>query len=218
MTETPPPRGVYRAHREKQRRLILDAADRLFDQHGIERVTMADITAATGLMRSTVYQYFANKDEIVWALVQQALEHSAAAMQQALRGVDGPALATIAAILAHLGAELVASPERVRFMAQFDALYARDWSAERLLAVEAQVFAESLASTLTALVRAGIDDGSLRADLDPELTMHAILNAAIGAQRRLASLGPRVEQEYGQPVERLFQEACRVILRGLQAP
>jgi hypothetical protein len=103
-------------------------------------------------------------------------------------------------------------------MAQFDALYARDWSAERLLALEAQLFPAPLSTILTSLVRDGIADGSLRPDLDPDLTLHSILNAAIGIQRRLASLGERVEQEYGQPIERLFAEACRVILCGLQAP
>jgi AcrR family transcriptional regulator len=114
--------------------LILEAAQTLFDLRGIERVTMADITAATGLMRSTIYQYFSSKDEIIWALVQQVLEHTNAILQQTLQGVDGTALATITAILGHLRDELVAHPEKVRFMAQFDALYARDWSAEQLLA------------------------------------------------------------------------------------
>jgi AcrR family transcriptional regulator len=179
---------------------------------------MTDITAASGLMVSTLYQYFSNKDEIVWALVQQVLEHSAASLQQRLQDSTGSALTAITAILTHLGDELVASPERVRFMAQFDALYARDWSAEQLLALEAQVMPQSLAAALTALVREGIADGSLRPDLDPELTMHSVLNAAIATQRRLASLGSRVEQEYGQPIDRLFHEACRVLLRGLQAP
>jgi AcrR family transcriptional regulator len=218
MAEPQPPRRVYRAHREKQRRHILSTAQALFDQRGIDRVTMTDITAATGLMASTIYQYFSNKDEIVWALVQQVLESSAAGLQQHLQEAAGSALTTIAAILNYLGNELIGSPEHVRFMAQFDALYTRDWSAERLLALEAQVLAQPLAETLTTLVRAGIADGSLRPDLDPELTMHSVLNAAVATQRRLASLGTRVEQEYGQPVDRLFNEACRLILRGLEAP
>jgi AcrR family transcriptional regulator len=216
MDQNPPSRRVYRAHREKQRGLILDAAERLFDLRGIERVTMADIITATGLMRSTIYQYFANKDEIVWALVQQVLEHTTAVLQQRLQESDGSALTTITALLAYMGDELVANPERVRFMAQFDALYARDWSAEQLLAIEAQVAPQPLAAALTALARTGIADGSLHPDLDPELTVHSILNAAIAIQRRVASLGDRVEQEYGQPIDRLFHEACRVILRGLQ--
>jgi len=57
-------------------------------------------------------------------------------LQQTLHGVDRTALATIIAILGHLGDELVAHPARVRFMAQFDALYARDWSVEQLLAID----------------------------------------------------------------------------------
>ena len=52
----------------------------------------------------------------------------------------------------------------------------------------------------------------------PRSPCTVLLNAAIALQRRLASLGERVEQEYGQPLDRLFAEACRVILRGLQAP
>jgi hypothetical protein len=47
--------------------------------------------------------------------------------------------------------------------------------------------------------------------------MHAVINAVIGAQRRLASLGERVESEYGQPIDRLFRETIRVILLGLRA-
>jgi AcrR family transcriptional regulator len=218
MGESQPSRRVYGTHREKQRRYILATAQPLFDQHGIERVTMADIIAASGLMRSTIYQYFSNKDEMIWALVQEILEHSKAVRQQILEDPPGSALATIAAIFTHLGNELVANPARVRFMAQFDALYARDWSAEQLLALEAHVFTQALAPTLVALGRAGIADGSLHPDLDPALALHSALNAAIALQRRLASLGERVEQEYGQPIDRLFADACRVILRGLQAP
>jgi hypothetical protein len=121
-------------------------------------------------------------------------------------------------ILELLADELVTHPEQVRFMAQFDALYARDWSAEQMLTLQAQVLPADLGTILTTLVRDGIADGSLRPDLDPELTMHSILNAAIGTQRRLASLGERIEVEYGQPADRLFREAIRVMLLGLRAP
>jgi len=41
------------------------------------------------------------------------------------------------------------------------------------------------------------------------------MNAVIGAQRRLASLGNKVEQEYGQPIERLFRETIRILVLGL---
>jgi hypothetical protein len=47
--------------------------------------------------------------------------------------------------------------------------------------------------------------------------MFHILNTVIGAQRRLASLGNKVELEYGHPIDRLFRETIRVIVLGLRA-
>ena len=102
-------------------------------------------------------------------------------------------------------------------MAQFDAMYARNWPPERLLALESQINPEGF-QYFSKLIREGIADGSLRPDLDPNLTMHAVLNCVIGAQRRLASLGTKVEVEYGQTIDRLFRESIRVILLGLRAP
>ena len=68
------------------------------------------------------------------------------------------------------------------------------------------------------LVREGIADGSLRPDLDPDVTMQAVINTAIGTQRRLASLGNKVELEYGQSIDRLFRETIRVLVLGLREP
>jgi len=208
--------NAYHAHRERQRRRILDAAEKLFDERGIGQVTMADITSASGVRASTLYQYFSNKDEIVWAIVETALEELAVLAKSATDEA-GTALSKITALLEVMAESLEHHPEKVRFLAQFDAMYARDWPAERLLTLEAKINPLGF-RYFSELVRKGIADGSLRADLDPDLTLHAVINAVAGAQRRLASLGSRVEAEYGQPVDRLFRETTRVILLGLRAP
>ena len=209
--------GPYHAHRERQRRRILAAAEELFDIRGIDRVPIADIVAAAGIRASTLYEYFSNKDEIVWTLVEELMRQSSTSVLEAVEEATGPALARITALLEAFGNELVNHPQRVRFMAQFDAMYARDWSAERLLALEDRLFPGRF-EPLSTLIRDGIADGSLRPDLNPDLSMHSVLNAVVGAQRRLASLGNRVEQEYGQPIEVLFRETVRILLLGLRAP
>lgn len=209
--------GPYHAHRERQRRRILAAAEELFDIRGIDRVPIADIVAAAGIRASTLYEYFSNKDEIVWTLVEELMRQSSTRILEAAEEATGPALAKITALLEAFGNELVNHPQRVRFMAQFDAMYARDWSAERLLALEDRLFPGRF-EPLSNLIRDGIADGSLRPDLNPDLSMHSVLNAVVGAQRRLASLGNRVEQEYGQPIEVLFRETVRILLLGLRAP
>jgi AcrR family transcriptional regulator len=207
--------NTYHAHRERQRRRILEAAEKLFDEHGLDRVTMADITSASGVRTSTIYQYFSNKDEIVWAILSEVLEEGTARAKKSIESAT-TGLSKITGLLTFIADELSNKPAKVRFMAQFDAMYARDWPAERLLTLEAQINPQGF-RYFRDLIREGISDGSLRPDLDPDLTMHAVINAVIGAQRRLASLGNKVELEYGQPIDRLFRETIRIIVLGLSA-
>jgi AcrR family transcriptional regulator len=212
--QTSSPR-TYHIHRERQRRRILDAAEKLFDQHGIDRVTMTEIISSTELRTSTIYQYFSSKDDIVWAILEVVLADFSARAKAAIDR-EQTALAKIAALLELMADDLARNQAKVRFVAQFDAMYARDWPAERLLTLEAQINPEGF-EHFSRLIREGIADGSLRADLDPDLTLHAVINAVVGAQRRLASLGGRVELEYGQPVDRMFRETIRLLLVGLRA-
>jgi len=209
------PANAYHAHRERQQRRILDAAWKLFDEHGIDRVTMAEITSASGVQPSTMYQYFSNKDDIVWAILRESMQEMSGRAKQRLDRAPN-AMARLTALLDFMADELATNPIKVRFMAQFDAMYARDWPAERLMTLESQINPEGF-ELFSQVIREGIADGSLRSDLDPDLTMHAVMNAVIGAQRRLASLGKKVELEYGKPVDRLFRETIRVLLLGLRA-
>ena len=209
------PGSTYHRHRERQRRRILEAARRLFDEQGIDRTTMAEAMAASGLRASTLYEYFSKKDDIVWAIFSDMLEEESARAKTAVDGAT-TGLAKIMALLGYMADQLSNDPAKVRFMAQFDAMYARNWPVERLLTLEGQLN-ENGFEGFRRLIREGIADGSLRPDLDPDLTLHAVINAVIGAQRRLASLGTKVELEYGQTIDRLFRETIRIIEFGLRA-
>ena len=205
----------YHLHRERQRRRILEAAKTLFDERGIDRTTMAEIMSASELRASTLYEYFSNKDDIVWAILSEVLEEAAVEVKARIdRATTG--LSRIVALLQYMGDQLANNQAQIRFMAQFDAMYARDWPVERLLTLEGQLNEEGF-KIFGRLIREGIADGSLRPNLNPNLTLHAVINAVIGAQRRLASLGNKVELEYGQPIDRLFQETIRIIELGLRA-
>jgi AcrR family transcriptional regulator len=216
MSNTGVVRQTYTAHRERQRRRILDAARVLFDQKGIDRVTMAEIITSAGLMGSTVYQYFANKDEIVWTLLREVLERFRVVLQEQVDSVQGTALAKITALLKVIGAQLSTAIADVRFMAEFDALYARNWSAEQLIELEEELFPMGI-KQLRTMAQEGIKDGSLRADLNVDTALHAVITTIIASQRRLASLGSRIEKEFGRPIEALMNETIGILLQGLRA-
>jgi TetR/AcrR family transcriptional repressor of nem operon len=62
------PERKMRVSREQvmeNRRAILEAAGRLFREHGFEAVTVAEIMRAAGLTHGGFYGYFASKDELI---------------------------------------------------------------------------------------------------------------------------------------------------------
>jgi AcrR family transcriptional regulator len=199
-----------------QRRVILEAARKLFIRDGIERVGIADIAVEAGLTRATLYQYFANKEDIAWALAQSIFEQTRERVLEPSLAGASTGYEAIERLFAHIIDQFLHDLDQVNFMAQFDHMYARHWSVERLVGLEALVV-PGMVHVYTDLIRRGIADGSLRSDLDPTLTLHALINALVAVQRRFAFLGSKVEAEYGQSTERMLREVCRIILLGLKA-
>jgi AcrR family transcriptional regulator len=64
--------GKYQSH--EQRNAILEAAEKLFLEVGIENTHMIDIAERTGITRVTLYRYFANRDEVALAVHRRLME------------------------------------------------------------------------------------------------------------------------------------------------
>jgi AcrR family transcriptional regulator len=50
---------------------ILDAAILEFEQHGFRRVALDDVARRAGVSRTTIYRRFANKDELISAVIER---------------------------------------------------------------------------------------------------------------------------------------------------
>ena len=56
---------------QETRNAILDAAERVFQEHGVSRTSLAQIAAAAGVTRGAIYWHFANKGDLYDAMVQR---------------------------------------------------------------------------------------------------------------------------------------------------
>ena len=76
--------------KEEVRKSILDAANRLFLEHGYEKTHMRDIARETGYNIGTAYYYFPNKEEIFLALQTLAFTAFNKAIGEAAMAVEDP--------------------------------------------------------------------------------------------------------------------------------
>ncbi|WP_066585221.1 TetR/AcrR family transcriptional regulator [Cellulomonas timonensis] len=96
-------------HRAAQHRALLDAAHALLMERPDQPPTLAAVGARAGLARSSVYQYFASRDDLLGALVTEVFPRWSATVQQAMDAAGDPGDRVLAYVRANL--DLVAAGE-----------------------------------------------------------------------------------------------------------
>ncbi len=65
--------GNIEEHKELTRGQILEAAQDLFSEHGYQDTSLGDIAAFVGIGRTTLYEYFKDKEDLLASLVDETL-------------------------------------------------------------------------------------------------------------------------------------------------
>ena len=170
---------------------ILDAAAGALTEHG-SAASMADVAAAAGVSRATLYRYFPDREALLRALASHALTAVAARLADA-----GLASAPVGEAIERIVRALTAVGDRygvvVREQVQSD-----PGEIERLVR-----------APMRAVFDRGIDDGVLRQDLPPEVLLD-LFGGTLMAALNLTQRG-----ELG--LEEASAAAASVFLNGARA-
>jgi TetR/AcrR family transcriptional regulator, mexCD-oprJ operon repressor len=141
------PRGT--TLRDRARTAILDAAATILAERG-EAAGLADIARSAGIARSTLYRYFSTREALLTALAEAGAREVESRLAEVLDdSVPAPeALARITRALLAVGTKYVALTT--------------------LRPKPDDGIETELTDRLVQLFRRGIDDGTLRKNLDPE--------------------------------------------------
>ena len=144
-------------------------ATRLFRQRGFHATSMQDLGEALGMNRGSLYHYISGKDELLWAILNRALDLLEARVIPVLES-DAPPVDRLAdAIREHLRVAADHADELSLIQIELRAL-----GAERQREIIAR--RDAYERPWRDAIQAGIDDGSLR-PFDVRLAGIGILSA-----------------------------------------
>lgn len=166
---------------EATRALILDAAERMFYQHGVSRTTLEKIAGAAGVTRGAIYWHFENKSMLFSAM----LERIRLPFQQMLSELDteqqADPLAQLRDLLNRTLQMIGTSEQHYRVLSVV--FHRCEYIDELNPAVSRQ---EELDKAANAIISRSLQRakaaGLLRADVDPDLAacgIHAYLGGLI---------------------------------------
>ena len=208
-------RMIYQVDETRDR--ILAEARRMFIDLGLYEVQMQDIAKSVGISRASLYRYFEDKFDltlgvlsVIWQELtddwdsrkDEVLDEGKTALERAALYLKGFWLSPRYAV-------------QLRFLAEFDAFYSGARIPKDFIPRLRAIFTKDATGVLASFLDEGIEDGSVREDIDPRLAAVTVLNAVRGLQQRVTLRGRALVETDGREIPTMTDELVRILVDGL---
>jgi TetR/AcrR family transcriptional regulator len=199
--------------KERRRSEILAAAEALYAKQGWDAVTMDQVARSARLSRALVYVYFQDKEDLLFAIGERAMQLLTSRFQAAAAG-PGTGLQRVDAIGRAYVAYALEFPHYFDVCSRFQShAMASQPSANE---TACHLAGDQVMGTVVGVIEAGIRDGSLRKDIGDPLMLafslwaftHGITQLVMAKGADLARRGIAVP-DFSHYAFRLLNEAMR---------
>jgi AcrR family transcriptional regulator len=199
------PDALKEVIRDFRREQIIETSRRIFGERGTTEVSMDEIATNTGVARSTLYVYFANRDELLKACVQSMYDELAEAFAVVFEE-DSTAIERLRTVVRGVLGRIDENPAFFRL-----AMATQSTSAAGSEAVGGALMLIGLdmIRLLEDIVVRGIESETFRADLDVDRAVNLIGQQIYGA------ISIRAGEPEPVPIELAATEICDFVSRGL---
>lgn len=183
---------------EQTRRAILDAAIDRFGHNGYRSTSVADIARAAGVGGTVPYTYFADKEALFFAAID---EDAAAAINEAMSGAFEEI--DLDAWRDHLFVSLIGAVEHRPLAHRLLAGLEPDVT-RRVLEMPALI---ELRKTCVERIRSAQAEGTVRSDIDAQETGSGVVAILLSLLMSLVQLGPDTTAPYANDIVGVFRAA-----------
>jgi AcrR family transcriptional regulator len=188
---------------QDRREKILDVARVLFEEKGYQGATTAQIAATAGVPEGTLFEDFRTKRDLAFALLERDIEVYLDFLELQLRGIEGALNRIRKFIWSHLY-----TWRRRRFIARFLILEIRQDPG--FYQSHAHNLIQRYDEHLMALIKEGIEEGSIRADANAEMVRKLIFG---GIEQTALDWALREEPF---DVDACTKQLCELVFRAIQ--
>lgn len=186
--------------REKKSKLILDVAIKLFTTKGYVATKMEDVAKEAGISKGLTYFYFKNKEDLYMAVTRKAFDELKSIFRETykVKGKSGLQMITdlanayisftqenrmyYATILNFVG--LVQQYNHEILRKEIDPQILESEHFQKLLEIQ-----HDCGKLGIQMITHGLRDGSIRPELQPEVTFYTIWSMLIGYERLMGPVG-----------------------------
>ncbi|HEY5578381.1 MAG TPA: TetR/AcrR family transcriptional regulator [Acidimicrobiia bacterium] len=188
-------------HKALTRDELLDAAEVLFSRHGYEGSSLGDVAAFVGIGRTTVYEYFADKEDLLASLVEGRLPKL---VEQVVEGIpqDAPPSKQLSELASRM-IEFVATEPTLGVLLHRAVPKLSEGAQARVRAAH-----EGLAREFARVYRKGVQAGELRS-MPPDLAGRLMQDLIMSAARVLND-----DRDPSRRLEEVVNASVAVLLEG----
>lgn len=185
--------------RQVKKEIIIDKAREIFLNKGLFNTVMDDIATEAGITRRTLYRYFKTKEDLAYETTIQLLNEWNSFHLEVFRQLSGSGIKQLEHFLAELIDYMVNRINVMKYLGEFD-FYFKDGSTAKPSSESMLKYSSIILESdglLVRLINRGIDDGSIKKDIDVKLMVTTISNVLWSFGQRIAIRGEIIEQESG---------------------
>ncbi|WP_143321841.1 TetR/AcrR family transcriptional regulator [Clostridium sp. HBUAS56010] len=207
----------YLKHNERLSDLILDRAEQLFISNGINKTSFSSIASVCGVTRSTLYKYYKSKEDLLWSIHHKKMQFLS---QRLYRNFSKSRHSTYDRFYSYyrfIRETYQDDPEWFQF---FNVFY-DSWQYEtskRSSDYYKKTFhnGDFGSKDMVRFLCKNFHDGSVKKDLDPEMTAVAFTYAGFHIASGLMQTAQTLPVKYGLNTVEILDTTFQLLLSGLK--
>jgi len=202
--------------REKSARknAIIEAAEKVFFSKGIEKASMDEVAKLAELSKGTLYLYFKNKNALYRAILRRAYT----VLFDDIKGIDLTGKTGLMAV-SEIAKNYIAYSSK--YPGYFDAILhyendVMDMDNQEKESVKSIVAGNQVLELIVSQLKRGIEDGSIRNNLDPTITALSLWGQTTGILQLIKSKNRLLSHYYSVSEGELLNHFVELLLKSLE--